>query len=222
MAVSAYNVNDENFDYYHEQEVHFGRSASLAYKDNGPDGSNLYVGGSNDHCYVTSTNDPKCWTMAIARLTKDGTNEKTVQINPAGASGYHDNEENAPYIDHMHIDGSWMFGTTRSDDRTKTGDNIFVWKLDLDAQGNPRSDNLQILKIDPPAFPGVSHVTGVKPTLDDGKIHMVYFQGEYGGLFYLKVDLDSGVAASNLLYVAVYGMMESVFIGSQITDMSGV
>ena len=38
----------------------------------------------------------------------------------------------------------------------------------------------------------------------------------------MVVDLDAGTAASNILYVAVYGMMESAFVGSKITNLLGV
>ena len=76
LVISAFNTQTEVFDYYHEQELFFGRSSALAYIDHGPDASNLYLGGSTDHCHIYSDSDPKCWTISINRLTSGGLKEK--------------------------------------------------------------------------------------------------------------------------------------------------
>ena len=99
-----------------------------------------------------------------------------MQINPYGSEGFITDESIAPYIDHMHIDGYWMFGSTRAAEPTVAGASIYVWLLDFDGDGNPRSDNLSIRKLDAGAFPGSSHITGVRPTKGESKmIHMIYF-----------------------------------------------
>ena len=96
------NTETQEMDYYHEQELFFGRSAALAYKDNGENGSNLYVGGATDSCHVYEEADEKCWTLSITRITSDGLHEHSTQLNPYGTY-YHTDETTAPYIDHMHI-----------------------------------------------------------------------------------------------------------------------
>ena len=41
-------------------------------------------------------------------------------------------------------------------------------------------------------------------------------------LYYLTVDLNSGVVKASLLYENVLGMMETAFVGSDYTDVNGV
>ena len=53
LIVGSMNIATETMDYYEEQELYFGRSAALAYKDYGETAANLFVGGATDHCHVT-------------------------------------------------------------------------------------------------------------------------------------------------------------------------
>ena len=148
------NTQTEEMDYYHEQELFFGRSAALAYRDNGETGSNLYIGGSTDSCHVYEESDEKCWALSITRITHDGFNEHSTQINPYGGT-FHTDEATAPYIDHMHLYhdtnfDEWLFGSTRASDDTSSGSFVFIWRMDLDpVTKNPREDNLDILQISP-------------------------------------------------------------------------
>ena len=80
--------------------------------------------------------------ISINRLTVGGLTEKLTQINPTGSTGVHTDETTAPYIDHMHIDGNWMFGSTRAAEPNIAGLSIYVWLLDFDSDSNPRLDNL--------------------------------------------------------------------------------
>ena len=75
----------------------------------------------------------------------------------------------------MHIDGTWMFGSTRGSEPEYWGESIFVWLLDLDANYNPRADNLQVRKLDSGAFPGSSHISGMKPRKEGELLHMIAY-----------------------------------------------
>ena len=122
----------------------------------------------------------------------------------------------------MHIDGNWMFGTTRAAERDVSGSSIYVWLLDLDAEGNPRVDNLQIRQLDSNAFPGPSHITGVKPQKLGEQIHMIYFQAAVDQLYYLLVDFPSGAVISTLLYINVKDITETAFIGNAVMNVNGI
>ena len=41
----------EDADFQYVQRGYFGRSVVIAYKDNGPSGANVYIGGSSDVGY---------------------------------------------------------------------------------------------------------------------------------------------------------------------------
>ena len=144
LIVGAMNVQAESMDYYKEQELYFGRSVSLAYRDYGETGANLFVGGATDHCHINEESDPKCWTLSINRMAYDGSKEHQTQINPYGDTVYHTDAGTAPYIDHMHFDATsdsskeWLFGSTRSSSDDASGDFIFIWRIDLDEAHNPR------------------------------------------------------------------------------------
>ena len=159
------NTETEEMDYYHEQELFFGRSASLVYRDNGETGSNLYVGGATDSCHVLENSDEKCWTLSITKITHDGSHDHSTQINPYGTS-FHTDEATAPYIDHMHLDqesnsDEWLFGSTRSSDDSASGSFVFIWRMDLDpTTKNPRADNLEIVQISPSIMQSDSYVSG--------------------------------------------------------------
>ena len=109
---------------------------ALAYADYGSTGSNAFVGGATDRCYTTSTSDSKCWTLSINRLKPSGLKESQTQIKLSTVDWT--DKTSYPLIDHMKfqddnsISGEWLFGTTRNNNRDKTGQSIYVWRLDLD------------------------------------------------------------------------------------------
>ena len=93
-------------------------------------------------------------------------------------------------IDHMHYQndhtqaGEWLFGTTRSNDLTHKGDYVHVWRLDLDSDHNPRSDNLQVKQLDAGGLSDDSHVTGVRPKMSGDVISMIIWVADTEELRY--------------------------------------
>ena len=69
--------------------------------------------------------------------------------------------------------GNWLFGTTRSNELSKTNRFIIIWKLDLDSSLAPRIDNLQMLWLKDGDLSDAAHVTGVRPKMDEDKMSMV-------------------------------------------------
>ena len=47
----------EDADFQYVQRGFFGRSTVIAYKDNGPSGSNVYIGGSSDPVHIDKDDD---------------------------------------------------------------------------------------------------------------------------------------------------------------------
>ena len=120
----------------------------------------------------------------------------------------------------MHLDDvsdpskEWLFGTTRSSSDSATGSFLFLWRIDLDTAHNPRSDNMQIMKLDSSNFPGSSYVSGVKPTMESDTIHLLYKSGAVGGkIYYMVYDFNSSSATTTLLYTGIHGTNEAFFIG---------
>ena len=71
LKISKFDVATETYDYFNIQQKWFGRAAALAYLDNGPSGSNLYVGGSSDTVHISDT-DQKEWAPSITLIDNDG------------------------------------------------------------------------------------------------------------------------------------------------------
>ena len=61
----------ETVDYYYQQEGWFGRSAALAYRDNGPTGSNVYLGGSSDPIHISNSDNTR-FSPSITLLDNSG------------------------------------------------------------------------------------------------------------------------------------------------------
>ena len=97
-----------------------------------------------------------------------------------------------------------------------------MWNLFFDTDNNPTVDNMLIRKIDPAAFPGASHITGVKKSKVGEDIHMIYYQARYTSLYYMTVNLETGAVISTLLYINVKDMRETAFIGSKVMEIGGV
>ena len=81
--------------------------------------------------------------------------------------------------------GDWLFGTTRSNELSKTNRFIIVWKLDLDSSMAPRMDNLQMLWLNAADLSDAAHVTGVRPKMDGNKMSMVIIKTKDKKLFFV-------------------------------------
>ena len=91
--------------------------AAIAYKDNGVDGSNIYIGGSSDTTHINS-GDNEEWAPSITLIDKDGQIDKAWQLKLE--NNFENDRASHTFINHMNLDEtrstSYMFGTTRSAD----------------------------------------------------------------------------------------------------------
>ena len=75
-----------------------------------------------------------------------------------------------PKIDHMHYQANaiisgdeWLFGTTRDVEQSTRGSMIFIWRIDLDSNHDPRSTNMKSRWLDDSFFGTNTYVTGLRP-----------------------------------------------------------
>ena len=61
------NRLSEVADFQYEQQGFFGRSVVIAYKDNGPSGANVYIGGSSDPIHINDA-DPEEFAPSISLI----------------------------------------------------------------------------------------------------------------------------------------------------------
>lgn len=98
-----------------------GYSGSLLHSDFCTGCGNIIVGGIN---WVQPDNR---FMLSIARLKEDGTADAN--------SVWHINQDDetandrTPYIDHMKLDGDWLYGTSRSIKMSEAGNYVYFWKL---------------------------------------------------------------------------------------------
>ena len=165
MRIASMDVATTAWDFHHEQQTHFGRSAALAYHD-GSDvaSSHIYIGGASDNYARLSQTDPMEWGPSIVHLKPDGTlNEMfTMKLNNGG---YFTVADPIAQIDHMHLDTSqnMLFGTTSGSLSTLNplpGDNIYIFTVGLlnDGTGKINAQTLQIRKL---TMGSKAYVTGV-------------------------------------------------------------
>jgi hypothetical protein len=61
---------------------------------------------------------------------------------------------------------------------------IYVWRLDLDTNHNPRATKLQVKSLDKAAFPNDSHVVGVRPKMNGDIMSIMYWHKD-NKLYYM-------------------------------------
>lgn len=99
-------------------------------------------------------------------------------------------------IDHIHYQSSyltasdqWLFGTSRSWKRDKKGKTVNIWRLDLDASGNPQQTNLEVSEMTN-GFNNQDHIIAVYPEMISDKMHMIYWTDDKR-IWYLEFDFSS-------------------------------
>ena len=111
------------------------------------------------------------------------------------------------------ISGEWLFGTTRNRKLSAAGQQIYVWRLDLDSNHNPRATNLSIKKLDSGDFNSDSHFVGVKKKMNGNIMSMVYWKSDKK-LYYLEFNFSSATVTSILLYNNIESHPFTTFMGS--------
>ena len=109
----------------------------------------------------------------------------------------------------------WLFGSTRGNLLTATGEYVFIWKLDLDANNDPREANLAMRQLDKNFMSGDSHVAGLARIEYDDNIYMVIREGSSNELRYARVNLETGEASQFLLTKNVLDKAYSIFLHNQ-------
>ena len=161
MLVGAYEPSSDSILWMNEQKNFFGFSGAILHKDYGAGQPNIFVGGSIDQSYTTSTSTTKSWSIAIMRLKEDGqasaTEDSMFYITQDYMLTIDDSPQYAPIVDHMYLDDTstpgeeWLFGssiawTEGRDDLTNDGGRVFIWKVKLDANHNPDPSFLSCVK----------------------------------------------------------------------------
>ena len=120
----------------------------------------------------------------------------------------------------MHLDSStgedWLFGTTRSISAAESGDWVYLWKVRLDpASHDPLASTVKCYKASN-QFEGKAFVTGVRPTLDNGTMHMTFLKDD-ASFHYFIFDWSANITPSAEIFDGVFqeSMAYTVFVGSR-------
>lgn len=116
----------------------------------------------------------------------------------------------------------WMFGTTRCNKITQTGDFLYVFRFDLDSDWNPRADNLEVFHLDRDAWDDDSHVTGLRPVMTGNKIWMILINGTDRQLRFMEFDFTKTTHKHILINSNVEDKPASVFIGTGSQTVDGI
>ena len=140
--------------------------------------------GIQDAMYILSVDcDKECdWYNAISNY---------------GFKGDPDLDENPPYIDHLHIHDTWMFGTTghttnhnkQNGEMKQIGKVPMVFKIELDNNGHLKNGAFIVRELKVSEFDDESYITGVKGKMDGDHVHILFqrFKTNEEGVFYIKV-----------------------------------
>ena len=134
-----------------------GYSASLIHRNFCNGCGNLIVGA------VSWIETLGTFELSIARLKEDGTAHSFWSFKQESE----ESKDDAPYIDHMHLDSStgedWLFGTTRSRNREWSGYWVYIWKVQLDSDTHdPIPNSVTCMWVDD-ILKGDGYVTGLRP-----------------------------------------------------------
>ena len=110
-----------------------------------------------------------------------------------------------------------MFGSSRSKDDSKAGDYTYLWKVRLDTNHDPDDATVTIFHLGED-MKDEGHIIAVKPTLVNGKIHVVYWRKEKQ-IYYFQHDWISSTVKSidiehdvPLQAFAVFGHSSRTFV----------
>ena len=127
------NRLSEVADFQYEQQGFFGRSVVIAYKDNGPSGANVYIGGSSDPIHINDA-DPEEFAPSISLIDNNSQLVRGWRLN--FENQWEDDQTKQVVVDNMHLDGQYLFGTTRRTKNDKDGEKIFIWRVTLESTNN--------------------------------------------------------------------------------------
>ena len=86
-------------DAYVEQDVSYGLSASIAFRDNGSSGNNIYIGGAIDYKFDDAEED---YMYAVYRMTPTGQISDATALR--GWTNDYRNINRSFYVAHLYID----------------------------------------------------------------------------------------------------------------------
>lgn len=106
------------------------------------------------------------------------------------------------YLEEVSVPGAnWLFGTTRSLDLSQSGDQVYLWKLELDAVLNKPTptSGLVCTKVQTGGIASSGYVVAVRPTWVSGSMHYMWLDGD-GSLYYSVYDWVSTTSTSIKVY----------------------
>ena len=139
---------------------------SFYYNDNGPTGSNVYLGGS--------VGTAKNYEMAIMRLTPTGDFQEGVKLRAWG--GDKNNADEFPSVAFLKADAGKMFGVTRTAGRfaRKISKDMHVFAFDFPADGSLSAANYDAGEFNNKYIDNTAYILAVRDTLVNGKeMHMI-------------------------------------------------
>ena len=175
-----FSVEDQEVVYQsYELKGWYGKLSSLAIKDNGIDGSDVYLGMGIDPFYSTSD---KCeWSPAIYLVDKDF-NYKNVwrlrlgpQYSPSSEICTEGNNPDYAMPDNLLIEDDYIFGSTMNSNRLTARLNNYVWRAKVtDGILSETPGDLIALQLDP--YYDRSVTIGLKRDhTDDFLVHGILF-----------------------------------------------
>ena len=129
-----FSVEDQEAVYQsYELKGWYGKLSSLAIKDNGIDGSDVYLGMGIDPYYSISN---KCeWSPAIYLVDKDF-NHKNVwrlrlgpEYSPSSEPCTEDDNPDYAMPDNLIIEDDYIFGSTVNSNSLTASSNLYVWRV---------------------------------------------------------------------------------------------
>ena len=125
------------------------------------------------------------------------------------------------FQDDSTVTGKWLFGTTRSNELTKTSQYMYVWRLDLDSNHDPRDTHLEVKLLDTGDI-GASHVTGVYPKMAGDVISMVIWIEASKELQFFEFDFTASTTTGSLLHANILDNPFTVFMGTATQIVDGI
>ena len=118
--------------------------------------------------------------------------------------------------------GEWLFGTTVGRKHDKKGEYVYVWKLDLDSNHDPRGDNLEVRQLEKGKLSNRGFITGVYPKMIGDKIYMVFYKEDKEALRYMEFDFTASEVDTSLLFEKVLYFPYTIFMGTKTGSIDGL
>ena len=69
-----------------------------------------------------------------------------------------------------------------------SGKEIHFFRIDCDANNNPRADNMQVMSLDNDGWDNESHVTGIRKEMNGDVMSLVIYRAQGKRLYFMEVN----------------------------------